>query len=280
MKTIINHLINFITTILLVCLTFLIIVNITLLNEKFVLNMLNKNNYYDQVYQNIISTYENNTASLGIDFDFKKVITKDMITTDVNNLIKSIYHNEDINLSINKLENKLESIISEYNPTNAEKEQITELTNNLKDMYEEEIFYSRDIMSKLTSNIVTIKNITTATTIILALIIVNLMAITMYILKRKASISTPFLACGLINIAVKILIGNSYQNFLIINNDVSNILIELLNSIMDYILIFGIVYFAIGLCIRIWITIKKEPIITKEFKDLQANLKLDEKREL
>ena len=92
MKTFIKYIL---AIILAICLIVLILVNListTILNQKYILNELNKNNYYDKILEFANSNFEKYIYQSGLDEEVLiGILSKEKVKKDTEIIIENIY---------------------------------------------------------------------------------------------------------------------------------------------------------------------------------------------
>lgn len=250
MKKITSYILGFILSICLVILTILIALNIVF-SEKHFQKIIDKNNYKDAVYESIISSFENITIPLDIELDIEKIITKELVKSDLNNIIKSLYHNDEIILSTEIIKNNFLELEKNSITNEEEETALNEFATKLESIYESEMIYSKKAINEISYYLSMTRKLIKIAIIVLGLIIINLSAIMMYLLKETRIVSASFIASGLIMLIMKILIGSSYLNILIMNKHFTLILIDLVQSFINQTFILAIVFIITGLMLRI-----------------------------
>lgn len=259
MKKIISHLINFILMLATFSIIFLFIISSTILNKNYLIKSLETNNYYESIYHNIISSFESNLMPSGIEENIlNKLITKEIVTTDLNNIINHIYNQEELKLYTLELRanfnQEINNILANNNKEASyeEQENIKRLEDTLASIYEDELLYSRSIIEQASTNYQTITHLIKISQIVLLLIIIDLIAIHFFLLKNsQKNIGISLLATGVINIIIHLSIINIYHQVLIINQAFSNVLKYIATSILTRMLISGILLTIIGLSLII-----------------------------
>ena len=98
------------TTILLVALVLMS----TILDKKYILSYLEKDNYYDKVYHDSLSTLEGYTIQVGLTGgDVEKILSKEKVEVDIKQFIDCIYENQELKIDATYLTDNLEGLIQE-----------------------------------------------------------------------------------------------------------------------------------------------------------------------
>ena len=140
------------TTILLVALVLMS----TILDKKYILSYLEKDNYYDKVYHDSLSTLEGYTIQVGLTGgDVEKILSKEKVEVDIKHFIDCIYENQGLKIDATYLTDNLEDLIHEKlkenhrEATNEEVVAIRDLKKQVADSYEDKIIYSKKYALKL-----------------------------------------------------------------------------------------------------------------------------------
>lgn len=266
---------------LLILFAALLIITLTLFqtigSKAYLLKTLEKNNYYEQVYQQSKSTLEGYTIQLGLeDSILDTLYTKEKVTEDINILIDGIYNQKEITISTDSITQKLDEIIDnklkENNHTSSQEEQksIQEFQKTISSAYETEILYSKKYALKLQSvysKIISLKNKTliflSSFTLIPTLIIL--------ILNRELkssikTISTALLSTSFLLISLKLLLESKFQHILIFSSIFSKLAIAIINDLLKIFFNTGILIGIISI-IGIIIGVETEKISPKSKKE-------------
>ena len=254
MKKVISSIISIIASSLLVVLIALITISQTVLKEEYVKKVLNNNNYIDKVYKSINKELDNYIPQLHIgdeDITLDNIVTKEMVTKDINNLISAIYNNKKIITSQSEIKKKLDIMINtqlnKYNriPTKEEAKTIEEIKNNMINEYKMRVVFSEKYIPKVSKYYLVINNITSlAIKIILPLYIIVL-GILFLINKKKKDylkwIPISLLTTSVLSIAIKYIITAKISHILLLNENISEIIKIILKEIVTQIAVIGII---------------------------------------
>ena len=266
-KKIISYVLAFIIIILLTSSVLCTIISNALLNEKFVLEVLEKNEYYSKIYNEIMQNFKNNTIQSGLEENvLDGIISEEQVKKDIIALIGSIYENKDIKINTETVKTKLQQNINEVIAENNKKvskdeqEEIDIYINTIANIYKDGIVYEDEYIHKV-SNVVAklyglikkVKIILYIATIVIAIIVIILNKIESI---KFFSISTT--AIGILLIITKIIeiITMKTQNILILNQAFSKIVINIIEVIMSKFLIYGIVFLIVGMLLNIASNVK------------------------
>ena len=260
-KKIILNIKSFLLTIfffILIILINLIITLNTILNKQYVINILNKNNYYEVTYNNLKETIESYTIQLGMDASvFLELIEQEKVFNDINIIINGIYDSNEIKIDTNIIGIKLETIINnklkENNriPLNDEREAINEFVDTIKKVYEDEIIYSTNLVFKMKEYYPKVRdfliNLIYLFSIGILFILISILLINKDLKLSIRNISISLLTTSLLLITVWGLLRYKFQHILIINLILSKVLICIISNILFICLIIGLVFSLLSL---------------------------------
>lgn len=245
------------TLVLFLLITCLIFVN-TIGSKNYMLNLLAKNNYYEEVYHDIRNVIEGYTIQLGIsDEELDSLYSKDKVREDVGILIDGIYENKEIKINSGPLTDKLEEIINNRlkennrSASSEEREAIKKLKSDVADVYEGGIIFSSKYINSIGKAYAKISPYFNYAIIIMVMLSIILLASLLLINRRLKSkirsVSTSLLAVGLISLIIKILLEHKFQNILILSGAFSKLIVSIINNIFFAYLVIGIILCVIGI---------------------------------
>ena len=261
-KKIISYIITFILIILLVASVVLTILSQTILNEKFILGILDKNNYYSEMYNEILETFKDNTIQSGLDETILDgIMTQEQVKKDVQSLVHYLYTGTEMSIDTEgvktRLQEKIDQVIQENNKkvNTSEQQAINTYVTTIADLYGDGIAYAEKYIPTIQHALSKIQNVLAKVQIIpyLATLIV---VILLFVINKKESFhyfSITCIATGILFIILKIVESSTLQiqNILILNKAFSNVLINTIQSIMTTSLVVGIVFCIIGILLSI-----------------------------
>lgn len=266
-KKLISYMLVFILIILLTSSILCTIMTSTILNEKFTLKILDKNEYYSKIYNEIMQNFKNNTIQSGLeDSVLNGIISEEQVKKDVTELINSIYENKQIKIDTESVKTKLQqninAVIAENNKkvSKDEQEEIDAYVNTIANIYKEGILYADEYIPEIQNIVAKLKGIMEKGKPILYIVTI-IVAIIILALNRKESIkyfSITATSTGLLLIITKIMevITMKTQNILILNQAFSKIVVNIIEEIMTKFLVFGIVFLIIGIAVNLVDSIK------------------------
>ena len=260
MKKIIKVILTPIISILILLTITTIVLSQTILNQNYITKILEKNNYKNKVYNSIKNEYQKLSPTLHIgeeDSKLEEVITKKIVEKDINTTIYNIYHNKEIKVSTEKLEqqidDKINSLLIKNNitPTKEEQQALKELKINMTDIYTNHMIYSKKYISKLPFYLKKANKSLKIITIVLTVICISFIILLQKLITNKKekiiNIGIAFLTTFFISLIIFFLFKNKIDNILIINKYLSQIIIYIMKDIATKILIYSAVIGIIGL---------------------------------
>ena len=248
-RIILNYIYSFMAVVLLVSIILSLIVKITIFSKNNILRTMEASNYYSLVYDEINEREESYLISSGFSNDILDgVYSKDVVKSDINNYIDSVYNNKLVEFNDKYIRGKLTENINNFlksnNYSNVDKKSINELIDDVCDIYINEIE-----LYKTFNNYINIFN--KLKTIIDIFLIFSTIFLTflIFVLKLKNCnyLSSIFMACGIVLLFIKCVIYNKieFKNIVIITDNFSIILQRLLSKIDILILCSAIALFVI-----------------------------------
>ena len=234
MRASISHIITFITIVLIVFLIFFLDLQFNIRNT-ILINDLERINYIDDAYNNILKKIDQNIVNDDIKEKYKNYITKDMINNDLSKIIIS----KDFN--IGHL-NEFYKIIREYTNDDIICSKYSSIINNV---------YVKNIFPINEYKLISIIYIKIDSLIIYSFIIINIIVILelfLYILNRNLYFnSITILSSGLIIILLKLFLSMTslLKTFIYTNSYYTKFLLKVINDIANYSFILGIIIIVI-----------------------------------
>ena len=248
-KNICNFLINFFLSLFVFLYICIIIVSITIFNNRYIKNKLEENNFYDLTYFDIKKSFENYTMQSGLELDIlENLITKERVINDINKKIDSFYDKKiieiDNNFIIEELDKRINKILNEKNKilNDDEKKSITKYEEVIGDCYKNGILYGKDL--KLENEI--FQKISIFCIIGILILNIILIIINMNFLKNLIFWGINLLFSGILCIFIRLFIERKIQNILFFDAKFSKLLVNTLNEIILYFYKFGIISCIIG----------------------------------
>ena len=143
MKIILSYITKFIQSISFFLLTLSLILLLTIFNESYILELLENNNYYQELYLNTKEEVSNYLEQSGLEENIlDNVITKDNIKKTIITTLDNLYTNKEIKTDTTTITEELTKRINDYVKTNniqvENKNTISTLATKLVSIYKEE----------------------------------------------------------------------------------------------------------------------------------------------
>lgn len=249
--------------VLFVCIFTFGILNIlskTILSQEYTLEMLEKSNYYANIYTQIKSDFRNYIYQSGLDETvIEDIITPEEVKEDSKKIITGLYNglHEEINTEkvAERLNANIDKSLEGRKIDSKTREQINifveQITTQYKETmtkteYEKQIYNAYDKVEKIV-------NLGKNVTIILSAILVIVILTTYFrkLFKNVAYVGTSLLSTGIAYIIVESYITKKVQieNLTILNDAITLLLREYILSIMEKIATYGYVLLGIGLAL-------------------------------
>ncbi|MBR1416422.1 MAG: hypothetical protein IJ572_01220 [Bacilli bacterium] len=238
-----------------------LIFKFTILNSNYMINLLDNNNYYELLYNDIHKEMVNNIPSSGFNETiFNNIFDINTLKNDTKKILINFYNNEETNLDTSNLKITLEGNINSYINSNniiaSNKEEITNFINLIDKIYKDNVIPT-SILNNYKDKIYKL-NIAIIIIIIISLINFALVLI----LKRKNIknyITIPLLFCAFIYFFAFIYIKCSVDiNNLIIYNDSITLLIkEIFNNLIKYLIMIAIICIELDILVELIFRNKK-----------------------
>lgn len=260
-KKIIQYIIATVLALAILALIILNILSSTLLDKSYILSKLQEQNYYDKIYEDVNSNFENYIYQSGLDESvIDGIITKEKIKTDTKKIIDNIYSGMDEKIDTEEIKNKLNNNINEslnHNITETQKKAIDTFIETICKEYETTISHT-SYEEKLNNRInIFNKYVGICKKIVLVVIGVSVILLVLLTIKRiykiTASFGISFVIDGLI-----LLLANNYINsnikidtIMLLNTGISDVLKSISNEILENILKTGSILLALGIILTI-----------------------------
>ena len=251
----------------------------TIMDKEYVLEKMEKNNYYGNLYSNIVNEFKGYIGPSGLDEKvLNDIITIDQVEDDVKKMINNIYNDssEELKIETSGIEEKLhaniENYLEEENLKAENDKALKEFEKKIGEEYSNSITFSK--YYKYAKKITSIKVKNTSKKIKGLCIfgtIASIIGIILLNMKKNRKIlpeiMTFMLSCGIIMkattyyVAKKIIINN----ITILNTSISIVIREILNDLYNIIDKIGITMIITSL---ILIILNNILILSKEEKDV------------
>lgn len=261
-KKIIIYIMSFFLSVCIILLSSLLIFSNTILNKQYVINVLERNGYYEKTYYNIQEGFKNYIMQSGLEESIlEDLYDSEKVNNDINMVIDLIFENKSINIDtqviVQKLDDRINAILDQNNrvPETQEIEEIRIFEDTIAEVYSNEITYSMDSIQQISSVFSKIQLLLSTIKIALIIITIGLflliIAVSRSVREVINSLGITLITVGVIEFAIKFLIGDRTHNILILNTNFSTSLIDLINSIIDTFFCTGVILAGLGFVIII-----------------------------
>ena len=226
-KIIVNYLIGFIISVLISITALSLIAKLTVFNKDYIINLLEKENYFEKIYNEILEEMESDIMPSGFTNDIiKDTFTKDEVKEDIKTFINNVYQGNKTTLDKELLKDKIKCLYSYADG----------LINTFYKIYH--------IINKV---------------VIVLLIVLFVLIFLAKLLFKYNYLSSSILASGLIILFIRIFIYERIDAdyLLVITENFSNILTLIINTIGNYLLSIGIGLVIFGVISTCQVFLKK-----------------------
>lgn len=258
-KEIIKLVLTLILSILIILALLINVAQSTILRKEYVLEKLQKCNYYETMYQEILSTFDNYILQSGLEEEaLKDICTQQQIKEDTLIIINNIYDGADNEINTKIIEDKLQANIDKQLETTivteSTRQAIKQLVNTIVKEYEGKIFQTQfnQKINKFITNIGTkIDLIEKITYIAIAIILVILVAINIKEQKSRilSWIGISMTISGTVVAIINIFINSQITigNITLLSEAFSTLIRIVMNDILINLLTIGIGIIIIGI---------------------------------
>ena len=243
-KNIISIILAFLLMLSILLTVALQIVSSTILNKDYILGKLDEANYYNNVYEQIKDSLAGYIGPSGLDEEvLENIYTREQVKEDINLIINNIYENKNDKINTEdikeKLQNNIEASVGSGLLTKENKNSIEDFIDKIADEYVQNISHDPyfekvgTIINKAKDMVGKVEGIIIFVPIILAVVILLLNIKQISSAVRFIAIS--ILTSGVIGIALKLFIETkiNISNILIINDSFSEVIKNVINSILN-----------------------------------------------
>lgn len=269
-----------VATILALAILGLIIINIlssSILSKEYILGKLQNQNYYEKIYQETESNFENYIHQSGLDEDvLKDIVTMEKIEKDTRIILNNIYNGMDEKIDTKEIKEKLtENINNSLNGkiSSSEQKAINTFVDTICKEYETTISHTNyekkinEALNKINKYIDLAKKAMMVIIGVTGVILVLLSIKRIYRITSK--IGVAFVIDGLILILGEKYVSSNIKvdTIMLLNNGISDVLQSILNEILGNILKTGSILLALGIVLIIVYALIKSIRKIKREKD-------------
>ena len=251
-RMIIGNILLVIEAILLFLISVLFVFKMTVLNEKYIVKKLAKNNYYENLYQETKDTVSYIATKSGIKVRLvENVFTLDDIKSDTNKFVSSFLQGKKVEINTELLKENINRNIEEY-----EEDTTTTIDSTLKNEFVGKVVsaYKNEVsllnsFSKESSSIYNLTKLVKTLLLIFVLDLAVLVFINFKIFRKMEYHIVLFstsISLFITYIYIKLL---NFKNLYIYNSNVSNVLRNVISRSSNFIIIFILLYLGAGIFI-------------------------------
>ena len=244
-------------TISIISLVFINIASSTILSKDYILGKLDETYYYMYIREELESNFENYVGQCGLDEEvFHNIITEEKIKEDTGIILSNIYDGTSQEISTEELEQNLRTNIDNYLDTRltaTQQRMVDEYVKTISNLYLDMMSHTSyensiyNALTKVNSYLELANKILIITIAVSALLII----ISDYkkIIKALFSLGIGLFASGIFGLIVDIYINTKIRidNIVILNDAISEVIRNVLNSIFLTLRNQGILLLVIGI---------------------------------
>ena len=259
---IIRKIISYILAIILVTLMsatiILSIVNAVVFSKSNVKKQMQKVDYYTEINNIIKESANNYIMQSGFDESIMdNVIPKEKISNDIDKVIDAIYEGEEVEISTDEIKTSLDKNVQQYIAQNNYKvdaqtqKDIEKFEDKIESIYANSITYSKSTIKKVVKYFKMVKRMTRVALIASSILLIIFAIITYK--TNRATFGISLLATGIICVFIKCYssINIAVNNILMVNKTFSNLMINIINQVIQYVFIGGIILAVLGIALII-----------------------------
>ena len=261
-KTISSYILLFCESILLFVLTCLLVCKFTIFNTNYMKNNLEKNNYYKDLYNEIITEMSYYTNQSGFeDSILDDTFTIGEVRYETNTFIENTFKGKSLTIDTSKLEERLKKNINKYIKESSfklvDEKEISKFVETMSDIYKDEIKlmgYAEKGAPFLTK----INNLSNKLIIILSVAFILLVLINSKVLKRR-DYSIILYTSSFILLFVNHYIRSNIdiKNIFIYSPLVSKMFKSMAESVLSIFITIAVIYIILGILLSFLKKIKK-----------------------
>lgn len=234
------------------------IVNAVVFSKSNVKKQMQKVNYYTEINNIIKESANNYIMQSGFDESIMdNVISKEKINKDIDKVINAIYEGEEVEISTDEIKNSLDKNVQQYIAQNNYKvdaqtqKDIEKFEDKIESIYANSITYSKSSIKKVVKYFKMAKRMTRVALIASSILLIIFAIITYK--TNRATFGISLLATGIICIFIKCYssINIAVNNILMVNKTFSNLMINIINQVIQYVFIGGIILAVLGIALII-----------------------------
>lgn len=252
-------------TIIVLGITLIFTIKLTILKPDYIIDNLEKINYYDKVYNSINEEMQNYLIQSGLTSEvLTDIYTKEDIRTSLNNAIYAFYDNKEVSVDTNSVKTNLENNINNYlikhNIVVTETEALDLFVNQMLEIYTNEIIISTKI-NNFSIYLVKIVKLVDISIIVLGITTLLLLIFDHFFYKKNVA-TIPLASAGELLVLGNYLLFNKIdvKNILFWSDNVSSVIKTVIQDMSSKIYFLGFTFIITAIIIQIiyHITRKKQ----------------------
>lgn len=250
-KVVLGYILGFMCSCLLTLLAILVVLKINVFNQDYVLSVLDKNNYYEEVYDDSLKDAKNSLRSSGLDESvLDGIYSSADVERDVKNYIASIYSGSKAKIETDTIRNRLNNNIDKYLKDKdlevTDKNSLDTYIDGTIKLYENSIGFYEYFDDYIVSFVGLCKYIDLFIGV-LVIVISSLSVILRYCLHKKY-LGVIFLSAGLMLLYFRYFVYNGidFKNITIISDSFSNVIRDVLSDIGGNISVIAVLFIIVS----------------------------------
>lgn len=243
-KTIIQHILTIILTLMILAYFLIIIFSNTILQKRYIMNQIESTNYYSKIYEDVKSNFEKYIEQSGFEKKIlENIVTEEKVKKDTQTIINNLYDGTNQEIDTQEIKNKINANILEslqdkkINQT--QKKAIDTFISHICNEYTETIshFGVESQINQIYEKAIQYINI--AKKVIIIFIILDILLLFMINLKKiykfVSLIGISLSSTGILMIITNLFVNAkiNIQTITILNNPISEILRNILTEVFN-----------------------------------------------
>lgn len=258
MKTIIRYILSVILAIAIIVFFSISLASSTILKEQYVISKLEEKDYYNKMYEQVKSNFENYIYQSGLDENvIENIVTKEKIENDTKIILRNIYNglNEKINTDEirDNLSKKINESLGTSEHSQTQQKAIDTFIQHICKEYENTILHF-NIEEQVNKQYVKIINymdiVKKVLLVVIGIVFVAIIALSLRrIYKFVLSTGVASSIVGLFFIFVNLFITSKIKvhTITILNDSISEALRDILQEILSTVMNYGLIFLCLGI---------------------------------
>ncbi len=261
-KMILGYVLGFVCSILLVVLSILVVFKINIFNQDYVLGIFEKNNYYEEVYNESLNDAKNSLRSSGLDESVLEGLYSSADTErDVKNYLASIYSGSKAKIDTDAIKKRLNSNIDKYLSDKGlevtDKNSLDIYIDGILKLYENSVNFYGYFDDYIGFFVSLCKYIDLFIGITVIMFTCLYMILRYYLHKKYSGVIVLSSGLMLIYLRYFVYAGIDFKNITIISDSFSNVIRNILTDLGNNISIIAIILIIISVFLNIGCSMRK-----------------------